>query len=84
MAKANIPKFLGAVMTDPVLAKKVAALAAEHGYDFTVAELLEYAVARPLSDEEAAGVAGGGRPRSLDGMKIDHSFGAPWDGWLQP
>ncbi len=59
MAKENIAKFFGAAMSDKALAEKVALLAAEHGCDFTAEELLELGAARPLSDEEAAGVAGG-------------------------
>ena len=58
MAKENIAKFFDATVTDKALAEKVAALAAENGYDFTAAELLELGEARPLSDEEAA-VTGG-------------------------
>lgn len=59
MAKENIAKFFDAAATDKVLAGKLAALAAECGYAFTAAELLELGAARPLSDEEAKGAAGG-------------------------
>ena len=64
MAKENIEKFFDAAMTDQPLAEKVAALAAENGYAFTAAELLELGAARPLTDEETAVAAGGpiGRP----------------------
>lgn len=59
MAKENITSFFDAAMTDKALAGKLAVLAAEHGYDFTADELLEYGSERPLSNEEADGVAGG-------------------------
>ncbi len=59
MAKENIARFINAVTTDNALAEKVVALAVEHGYDFTAAELMELGSARPLSDDEAAGVAAG-------------------------
>ena len=58
MAKENIAKFFEAAMTVKALAEKVAALAAENGYYFTAAELLELGEARPLSDEEAAATGG--------------------------
>lgn len=60
MAKENITKFFDAAMTDKALSGKVAALAAEHGYDFTAAEFLELGAARPLSDEDAGDASGGG------------------------
>ena len=62
MAKENITKFFDAAMTDKVLAENVSALAAEHGYGFTAEELLEFGVARPLSDEETQMAAGGAGP----------------------
>ncbi len=60
MAKENIAKFFSAAATDKALAEKLAALAAKHGCAFTAEELLECAAVRPLSDDEAAGVAAGG------------------------
>lgn len=54
MAKENIAKFFCLVMTNKLLTDKLAALAAENGFDFTAAELLEMGAARPLSDGEAA------------------------------
>lgn len=59
MAKENIEKFFETAMVDPVLAGKVAALTAKSKYEFTAAELLEWGAARPLTDEEAMGAAGG-------------------------
>ena len=59
MAKENITKFIDAAMSDKALTEKVAALAAEHGYDFTAEELLKYGSARPLSDAETEGATGG-------------------------
>ncbi len=59
MSKENIAKFFDAAMTDKALSEKVASLAAEHGYDFTAAELIELGTARPLSDDETGGAAGG-------------------------
>lgn len=47
-------------MTEKVLAKKLAALAVENGFDFTAAELLEFGAARPLSDTDAENAARGG------------------------
>ncbi len=64
MEKENIARFFSAVMTDKALAEKVASLATEHGCDFTAEELLELGAARPLSDDEVAGAAGG-IPNSL-------------------
>lgn len=55
----NISKFLGAAMTDKGIAEKFVALAVEHGYDFTVEELLEFGVNRPLSDNETEKIDGG-------------------------
>lgn len=51
MAKENIAKFYDAAMTDKALAAELAALAAE---------FLELGAARPLSDEDAGDVSGGG------------------------
>lgn len=45
MAKENIRRFIDVAMTDKSLAEKVAALATEHGFDFTAAELLELGAA---------------------------------------
>ena len=59
MAKENITKFFNAAVTDPALAEKLAALAAENGCAFTAAELLELGAARPLEDEEATKAVGG-------------------------
>ena len=59
MAKERIMKFLETAKADQALAGKLAALAAESGYDFTAAELLEWGAARPLSDEETNAAAGG-------------------------
>lgn len=59
MAKENIAKFFGAVVTDKALAEKLAALAKESGYDFTAEELLELGAARPLTNDEMARAAGG-------------------------
>ena len=59
MAKENINPFFDTAMTDKTLAAKLAALAGENGYDFTAEELLELGAARPLSDGEVAGAAGG-------------------------
>ena len=59
MAKEDITKFFEAAMTDRALAGKLAALAAENGYAFTAAELLELGAARPLSDGDAETVSGG-------------------------
>ena len=68
MAKENIAKFFGAAMTDKALAEKAAALAAESGYDFTAAELLELGTARPLSDEELENTGGGWLPGFLSDL----------------
>ena len=59
MAKENITKFFEAAAADQALAEKLAALAAENGYAFTAAELLELGAARPLEDEEATKAVGG-------------------------
>ena len=59
MAKENITKFFDAAMTDKALAEKLAALAVEHGYDFTADELLKLGAARPLSDEDLENTVGG-------------------------
>lgn len=59
MEKENIARFLDASMTDKALAAKLAALAAEYGYDFTAEELLEFGSARPLTDAETDHVSGG-------------------------
>lgn len=59
MANENIAKFFDAAITDKALAEKLAALAAENGYDFTAEELLKLGAARPLSDAEAEDAAGG-------------------------
>ncbi len=71
MAKENIAKFFDTAMTDKALAEKVAALAKECGYDFTAAELLEFGKARPLSDEEVAGAAGGWVPVAIRGLECE-------------
>lgn len=52
MAKENITKFFDAAVTDKTLAAELAALATEHGCDFTADELLELGAAIPLSDDE--------------------------------
>lgn len=62
MAKENITKFIDAGMTDKVLAGKLAALAVEHGCDFTAEELLEFGTARPISDGEMVKAVGGVSP----------------------
>ena len=59
MAKENITKFFDTAMTDKVLAKKLAVLAVENGYDFTAEELLEFGVARPIPDNDAEKIHGG-------------------------
>lgn len=69
MAKENITKFFDAAMTDKVLAEKLAALAAEHGYGFTAADLpgtgdkadspTDTDSVQSLSDTEAESVSGG-------------------------
>lgn len=59
MAKENITKFFDAAVTDKTLAAELAALATEHGCDFTAEELLELGVARPISENEASAVSGG-------------------------
>ena len=64
MAKENITKFFEAAAADKALAEKLAALAAENGYAFTAAELLELGAARPLGDEEATKAVGGSRTPS--------------------
>ncbi len=64
----NIAKFLEAAITGKALAEKAAALATEHGYDFTAAELLELGKARPLSDDEMASAAGGWLPGFLEDL----------------
>lgn len=66
MAKEIITKFFDVATTDKALAVELAALATENGYDFTAEELLELGAARPLSDDEAEGVAGGHRSRIPD------------------
>ena len=65
MAKENITKFFEAAAADQALAEKLAALAAENGYAFTAAELLELGVTHSITDEEllfvtAAGITGRG------------------------
>lgn len=45
MAKENIRRFIDVAMTDKSLAEKVAALATEHGFNFTAAHLLELGAA---------------------------------------
>ena len=62
MAKENIARFIDAAMTDKALAAKVAALAAEYGYAFSAAELLEMGEVRPLSDADAEKAAAGAPP----------------------
>ncbi len=59
MAKENIAKFFNAAMSDKTLAGKLAALAKEHGCEFTAAELLKYAEAGSISDKELDKVSGG-------------------------
>ena len=59
MAKENIAKFFDSAMTNKALAEIIAALATEHGYDFTAKELLEFGAMRPLSDADAENAAGG-------------------------
>lgn len=66
MAKETMTEFLKASAANPELAGKVAALAAEYGYEFTAEELMEFGSVRPLPDEEAEAIQGGifmfGRP----------------------
>ena len=60
MPKKTVMDFLTAVTTDETLASQVAELAGKAGFPFSAEDLLELGRARPLSDEEAAGAAGGG------------------------
>lgn len=63
MAKENIARFIEAMVIDKPLAEKVTALAAEHGYNFTVEELLASGntadSVQSLSDTEVEMVSGG-------------------------
>ena len=49
MANENITQFFDAAMTDKTLAENISALAAENGYNFTAAELLELVKPGPSS-----------------------------------
>lgn len=66
MAKENITKFFDAAVTDKTLAAELAALATEHGCDFTAEELLELGAVRPLSDADAEKAAAGSHTLTLD------------------
>ena len=66
MARESIARFIDAAMTNMALAAKVAALAAEHGYNFVAEELLELGAVRPLSDADAEKAAAGSHTLTLD------------------
>ncbi len=63
MAKENIAGFFNAAMTEKALAEKLAALAAENGFEFAAEELLELGSARPIDDADMENAAGGGVTR---------------------
>ncbi len=79
MAKENIAKFFNAAMTDKALAEKLAALAAENGYDFTAAELLELGSAKALFEAKGADISAEqleALKKALSGELSDDELGA--------
>ena len=60
--KTAMARFFDAIFTDEALAAQVAELAGRAGYSFSAEDLLELGKARPLSDSETAGAAGGFEP----------------------